>query len=230
VRSRPVRMLGNGMFLVLPVVLAIAAGSAALTSRAWAVDPAAPYSLSGRTQGAVPVPYWVDSRFTPREAEAVCAAFAQWQHDSGSRVTFTYMGTIVTSDASSDDSRNVVVRSAEPLPRNRGETIAITVRRQRENVSGASGDGVYSDVDIVVDFSGRMAWSTTGETGAYDLQSVATHEIGHLLGLDDVSDPAQVMCRIQEPGQIGRRYLRSGDLEGLAQAYPTVETAHAETP
>lgn len=91
-------------------------------------------------------------------------------------------------------------------------------------------DASYADVDIVIDFSGRMTWSTTGEAGAYDLQSVATHEVGHLLGLDDVTDPAQVMCWIQESGQIGRRYLRSGDLEGLAGAYPTAATMHAATP
>jgi hypothetical protein len=221
VRRRRARLFGDCLSLVLPVALALAAGSAVLTSRAEAADPITTYALSGMRQRALPVPYWLDVRFSPPEAAAVRAAFTQWQHDSGSRVTFRYMGAAAVTANSADDGRNVVVRSATPLPRGRGDTIATTIRRPRE------GSRVVADADILLDFSGRVAWSATGEAHAYDLQSIAAHEVGHLLGLDDVRDPGQLMYWMSAPGELGKHYLRSGDLEGLARAYPRVATARA---
>jgi hypothetical protein len=219
-RKRLVRTLGDFLSLVLPVALALAACNAVLTSRA-AADPVTPYSLSGCTQGEMPVPYWLDSRFTPSETEAVRSAFSQWQRDSAARVTFRYMGTIAVQSGSEDDGLNVVVRSTEALPPGRGSTLAITLCRVADDRRETGGGRLYTDADIVLDFSGRVSWSTTGEMRKHDLQSVAAHEVGHLLGLRDVNDPGQLMYWLFEPGGVRRSDLHWGDREGLARAYPS---------
>jgi hypothetical protein len=219
VSSWPVRLFGDCLSVALPIAVALAAGNAALTSRADAAGPVAPYRLSGSAQGVMPIPYWLDSRFTTSEARALRAAFAQWQTASGSRVTFEYMGSTSAPSASSDDGRNVVVRSSVALPRGRGSTLAVTTCRLADD-GRANAGGVYADADIEIDFSGRVAWSTTGEPRKHDLQSVAAHEVGHLLGLEDVDDAEQMMYWLFQPGDVDRHDLHRGDLEGLTQAYP----------
>jgi hypothetical protein len=227
VRERPARLFGDCVSLVLPIALAFTVGNAVLTSGAEMTEPVTPYALSGYAQPAGPVPFWTDSRFTPSEAEAVRAAFAQWQDGSDARVTFTYMGPARTGDAATDDGRNVVVRSAAALPRGRGDTIARTVRNPASTASNAPADRMYRDADIVIDFSGRVPWSTDGAARDYDLQSVTAHEVGHLLGLEDVSDPGQLMYWLSRPGELGKHYVHSGDLEGLMRAYPRLAEGHA---
>jgi hypothetical protein len=195
-------------------------GNAVLTSGAEMTQPITPYVLSGQTQGARPIPYWLDRRFTQSEMKAIRAAFTQWESDSDGRVTFRYMGSTSTDDAASDDGRNVVVRSAAALPRGRGDTIARTYRTTETAHAAVAPNGTYRDADIVIDFSGRVPWSTDGAARDYDLQSVTAHEVGHLLGLEDVNDPGQLMYWLSRPGELGKHYLHAGDLEGLMRAYP----------
>ena len=46
-------------------------------------------------------------------------------------------------------------------------------------------------VETDIRFSTAVKWSTTGAAGSYDIQSVAAHEIGHVLQFDHVTDSAK---------------------------------------
>ncbi len=87
--------------------------------------------------------------------------------------------------------------------------------------TGTNGFGWVTHTDNV--YNNALSWytgtSTSGCTGSkLDLQAVATHEIGHSFGLDDVADTTQVMgtgayC------QTSKRLLGSGDHAGLMAIY-----------
>ncbi len=75
------------------------------------------------------------------------------------------------------------------------------------------------DADIM--FSPKQQFSTTTPTlsGDFDVQSVATHEIGHALGLDHSGIAAAVMYPFGDVGA-GPRTLTVDDSAGIAFLYP----------
>ena len=54
----------------------------------------------------------------------------------------------------------------------------------------------------------------------YDLQSILTHEIGHLMGLDHTLDAIATMNAGYAPGDTDLRDLESDDIAGVCAAYP----------
>ena len=62
--------------------------------------------------------------------------------------------------------------------------------------------------------------STIGDPFSYDVESVAVHEFGHWLFLDNTENPGPVMYRYIAPGEL-RRALDQDDIEGLRTLYPT---------
>lgn len=54
----------------------------------------------------------------------------------------------------------------------------------------------------------------------YDLKGVATHEVGHSLGLSHISHSGQVMKYSAGPCEIDMRGLGYGDVHGVATIYP----------
>lgn len=72
-------------------------------------------------------------------------------------------------------------------------------------------------------FAGHMhfdeaeSWSLTGTGGTFDLETVALHEIGHLLGLAHSADPNAIMY----PTYTGvQRTLNQDDVDGIRRLYP----------
>jgi hypothetical protein len=81
------------------------------------------------------------------------------------------------------------------------------------------------DVDIM--FNPGFTFATSGATGSqFDLQSVATHEIGHLMGLDHSNIAHAVMYPYGDTSSIGvHTSLWIDDIVGAGHLYPGPGTA-----
>jgi len=126
---------------------------------------------------------------------AVAAGFATWEAVPTASITFQFVG-FTSAVPFDDDGISTFGFDAEPdLDRVLGATSFV--------VDTLTGEIVESDVF----FNSIFTWSTaaTGDASRFDLQSVATHEIGHFLGL---GHSAIGETEIRPDG--GRRVLASG--------------------
>lgn len=75
-------------------------------------------------------------------------------------------------------------------------------------------DQVYDDADF--------NWSMSGEAGKMDFENIATHELGHSVGMGDLytSDcSAQTMYGYAGDGETNKRTLEAGDIAGIKALY-----------
>jgi hypothetical protein len=104
--------------------------------------------------------------------QAVTAAFATWAAAPGAFVSFESGG--FTSATPSEDGDGLSVLGFEDHS-DLDRTLAAT----GFTIDVISGAIIESDIF----FNTAFEWSTSGAANAFDLQSVATHEIGHFIGL-----------------------------------------------
>ncbi len=72
-------------------------------------------------------------------------------------------------------------------------------------------------------FNTDFVWGDAAvDPSKMDLQNIATHELGHGIGLDDLYDSAcaeQTMYGYSDYGEIAKRALEKGDIAGLTKLY-----------
>jgi predicted Zn-dependent protease len=76
-------------------------------------------------------------------------------------------------------------------------------------------------LDADTSYNNSYTWSVTGSAWAIDVQSVATHEIGHQLGLDHSQYQDATMFWATGQGDTSQRSLSSDDIAGVCYLYPT---------
>jgi hypothetical protein len=75
-------------------------------------------------------------------------------------------------------------------------------------------DQVYDDVDF--------DWSSSGEPGKMDFENIATHELGHSVGLADLYESAcseETMFGYAGNGETKKQTLEAGDIQGALELY-----------
>lgn len=74
-------------------------------------------------------------------------------------------------------------------------------------------DQVYDDVDF--------DWSSSGATGKMDFENIATHELGHSVGMDHPPDSCteETMFASASTGETKKRSLNAGDITGIDGLY-----------
>ncbi len=174
-------------------------------------------------EGAVP-------GVSPTDFQAAMArAFSTWQAVPSASVAYEF-GGFTSARPFEDDGRSTLGFLAMPeLDRVLASTSFL--------VDDATGALVESDVF----FNSSFAWSVAsrGETGKYDLESIALHEIGHLSGLGHsaigetelrpetgriVLAAESVMFPIAFPaGNVAGRTLKHDDIAGISDIYPDAD-------
>jgi len=81
-----------------------------------------------------------------------------------------------------------------------------------------AGDGTILDADVL--FNGRFPFTTRGEPGRFDVQDIAAHELGHVLGLDHTGAAGGTMYPYVDQGVVLQRSLSADECAALRDAYP----------
>ncbi|MBN8554528.1 MAG: matrixin family metalloprotease [Deltaproteobacteria bacterium] len=170
------------------------------------------------------------------EFAPIRAAFQTWQDLSGLNLNFTEAAMSGVA-ASSGDYQNtiswVTTGWSSQSYRPPSNALAVTL------LSFNTASGAIIDADIYFNAQ-NFSWSvvdTGGESGYIDVQNIATHEIGHLIGLDHSSEDmgetdlglkAATMFYAAGYGETSRRTPHADDIDAV-QALYGVSPASAPT-
>ncbi|HYR44396.1 MAG TPA: matrixin family metalloprotease, partial [Terriglobia bacterium] len=173
---------------------------------------------------SMPVSYWINEKGLSRisngsDFAAVQASFRTWESIQTASIQFAYKGTTPVGTVG-HDGLNVVTFTDTSVPLG-SSTIAATFSFFKSE----NGQLLFDESDIA--FNPSLDFSTSGELGKFDIQSVLTHEIGHLLGLDHAGMVSSVMVPFGSPSQLDQRTLAYDDIAGVMEIYPNPSTMPA---
>jgi hypothetical protein len=178
------------------------------------------------------VPYVIDAAGSDdiaddSEIAAVQAAAQTWEDVPCSDLRLPFAGTVTGVSPGfifEGENENLVIWADEPrFP----PYVAVAT------VTFSCLTGEIVDSDII--FNDALQPFSTAEEGGgsgYDVQAVATHELGHLLGFDHSPAFDSTMDALIAPGDIEKRTLTSGDALGLCDVYVpgAGKTGHDDRP
>ena len=151
------------------------------------------------------------------------AAASTWTSVSTASFKFVYGGaTNATSiDGSAPNGQNEIIFVTQSPNGSLATTTWWT--------SGTNPDGTAKIIETDLVFNDAYLWSAAPSGSQFDLQSVATHELGHMLSLGHDADPNAVMY-YAIPAATIKRALYTTDIEGINALYPGASSLPASTP
>jgi hypothetical protein len=182
--------------------------------------------------GQLPIRYFVTDAGVPGVTasqfhDAVGRAFQTWHAVPSAAVDFTFVGFTAGEPGDQDNASTLGFADRPDLERTLAATSYLVDTR--------TGEMLESDIF----FNSAFQWSVAdaGEAGKYDVQSIATHEIGHFIGLGHSAigestlgsagdrrliAAGSVMFPIAfSAGDVTARQLRADDVAGVSDLYPS---------
>ena len=220
-RKIPLTTKSFAIPLALALLICVGAAEAGL----WA------YTLTGASFNLATASFRINPNFTDPSAGSssaqiavIQAAATEWDLAGGSNFSFEYQGTTTNTKVANDGLNSVFY---VPMDGNG----ALAVCYWWSNGGNTTGfDVSFFDKDGTYDF----IWATSPAWNQFDIQSVATHELGHALGLAHSSVAGSTMFATATPGSVSLRTLHVDDIAGIqalyGQAPPPVPTIMAITP
>lgn len=169
-----------------------------------AASPGQSYVANGEwNDSSFPIHYEINPAGGPSDQiPAIQSAFQSWDNVSGTIVSFSDDGTTARNGYKVFDRANNI--SWQSLD---SRSILAQTWSYRQGTTY-----IESDIAFNTDIT---SWSTNGISGV-DVESVALHEIGHLLGLGHTVDPNTVMYPINR----GQRNLSEDEIAAMRALYP----------
>ena len=215
---------------LLAIVIAVAALSPAVQAYL-KVGVTAKGQVVALRWSQLPIRYFVTDADVPgvtasQFREAVGRAFQTWHAVPSAAVDCSFVGFTGAEPGDQDNASTLGFVNRPDLER----TLAVT------NYLVDTRTGELLESDIL--FNSSFSWSVAdaGESGKYDVQSLATHEIGHFSGLGHSAigettldtgghhrliAAGTVMFPIAfAAGDISMRQLRADDIAGVSDLYP----------
>ena len=174
----------------------------------------------------LPVAYYIDPAGSGLDLDSVTSAiFASAEEwDSWTRSELFSDDYEVITDGSWDDTveeldgRNELVFGNYPDP----DVIAVCIVWGYFREASGKGQIVEFDIMFDTDFTWGDATDATLDATVMDLQNIATHELGHGVGLADLDEDAakeQTMYGYSGYGETKKRTLEDGDIAGIQKLY-----------
>ena len=164
------------------------------------------------------------------QAEVFRAAFTAWQAVPTATVNFTEGAVTPPSVRRAVDGVNLIstnVSVAEYADSAVGRTFTVYFDATGVDELGRKIDfpGQVVEADVLFNPSSLFSTDVIPAAGRFDLQSVATHEIGHLLGLGHTSITSSVMFPNVATGTSYARTLSVDEIAGVSTIYPSAAFA-----
>ena len=177
-----------------------------------------------------PVRYFVNDRGVPgvganAMADAVGRAFGTWEGVPSAAIRYQFGGFTAAMPGDDDGRTTIGFLAAPELERVLASTSLL--------IDEVTGELLEADIF----FNSAFPWSTSagGESGRFDVETIALHEIGHLNGLGhsaigetEVSGSGRSVIAAEAamfplafgPGNVLHRSLRPDDIAGVSDLYP----------
>lgn len=167
----------------------------------------------------MPLPYYIESGSRDvtdgSDYEAMTLAFEEWERPLCTYLSFEQVDSVEeTGGHACGGPRNTLGWVENDWPQELGRAVVAITMTCFEPGGGILGARIL--------FNGEHhEWATDGQSSAIDVQNVATHEVGHFVGIGHSEVTGTTMWPTTSRGDTSQRELHRDDLEAICFLYPS---------